>query len=81
MSTNGPPEFEDRSAQREGSPGNTGALPSMSARDRRPYRSPTLRVFGKVSALTQSASGCAQADNPGCSSPPLNMGPIPRLQR
>jgi len=49
---------------------------------RRPYHPPTLRVFGKVSTLTQAASGCNSSDNPGCaSSPPFNMGPIPHLRR
>ena len=52
------------------------------AEPRRPYQPPSLRVFGKVSTLTQAASGCNSSDNPGCaSSPPLNMGPLPHLRR
>jgi hypothetical protein len=52
------------------------------AESRRPYQPPSLRVFGKVSTLTQSASGCNSSDNPGCaSSPPFNMGPLPHLRR
>ena len=51
-------------------------------RRRRPYRAPTLQVFGRISTLTQSASGCATSDNPACvGGPAANMGPIPRLQR
>jgi hypothetical protein len=52
------------------------------AESRRPYQPPSLRVFGKVSTLTQAASGCNSSDNPGCgTSPPFNMGPIPHLRR
>jgi hypothetical protein len=43
---------------------------------RRNYSTPTLTRFGKVSQLTQTASGCTQADNPGCTSGANNdMGP------
>lgn len=60
---------------------NDGIVQS-GAEQKRPYHPPALRVFGKVSTLTQAASGCNQADNPGCSStPPFNMGPIPHLRR
>jgi hypothetical protein len=48
---------------------------------KRVYQAPRLQVFGRISTLTQSASGCERADNAGCSSPPGNMGPIPRLNR
>ena len=50
--------------------------------ERRRYSAPVLKVFGRISTLTQSASGCATSDNPACTGgPAANMGPIPRLQR
>jgi hypothetical protein len=49
---------------------------------RKPYRTPTLHVFGRVAALTQAASGCAMSDNPACTPGAVNnMGPIPHLPR
>lgn len=48
---------------------------------RKPYRTPILHVFGRVAALTQSASGCAKSDNPACTPGGSNMGPIPHLPR
>jgi len=38
------------------------------------YKSPSLQVFGKIAALTQSASGNCQGDNTtGCGTPGANM--------
>lgn len=34
---------------------------------RRTYSAPELTRFGKVSQLTQAASGCSMADNSSCS--------------
>ena len=60
-----------------------GAPPSLEQlSERRRYSAPVLKVFGRISTLTQSASGCASSDNPACTGgPTANMGPIPRLQR
>ena len=44
---------------------------------KRSYGTPALVCFGKVSALTQSASGCAKSDNASCSGPTGNMGRKP----
>ena len=33
---------------------------------KRPYRSPTLLVFGQVASLTRSQSGCDTGDNTAC---------------
>ena len=42
---------------------------------RKTYSAPELTRFGKVSQLTQSASGCAKSDNPACTADPgSNMG-------
>ena len=42
---------------------------------RRDYSTPALTRFGKVSQLTQSASGCAKSDNAAClPADPGNMG-------
>ena len=41
---------------------------------RRTYSAPELTRFGKVSQLTQAASGCNQGDNPACTAG-NNMGP------
>jgi hypothetical protein len=38
------------------------------------YKSPILVTYGRVAALTKSASGCSQADNPTCAVG-QNMGP------
>ena len=57
-----------------------GATPPSPGRRR--YKTPALQVFGRISTLTQSASGCSTSDNPACTTGPAsNMGPIPRLQR
>jgi hypothetical protein len=50
--------------------------PAEGERAKRRYQSPALTVFGKVALLTQSASGCNQGDNPACSAPVSNMGPM-----
>ena len=33
---------------------------------KRPYSAPALLVFGQVTALTRSASGCSMSDSAGC---------------
>ena len=44
---------------------------------KRNYQTPALLFFGKVSSLTQSASGCNQGDNPACTGTVgSNMGPM-----
>ena len=35
---------------------------------KRPYSAPALLVFGQVTALTRSASGCNMSDSAGCTS-------------
>ena len=58
------------------------AVPPPDPTERKRYSAPALRVFGRISTLTQSASGCSSSDNPACTGgPAANMGPIPRLQR
>ena len=58
------------------------ARTATDCRAKRPYRTPELKVYGKVSTLTQSASGCAQSDNATCLGSPVgNMGPLPHLRR
>lgn len=52
-----------------------GSHPEPNAKHR--YKTPALHVFGKVSTLTQSASGCNNNDSSMCSAPAGNMGPKP----
>ena len=47
------------------------------AHGKRSYQTPVLLLFGKVSALTQAASGCSGGDNAGCTQVVgSNMGPM-----
>jgi hypothetical protein len=49
---------------------------------KRPYCAPSLRAFGRISTLTQSASGCNASDNASCVGAATgNMGPLPHLRR
>ena len=41
---------------------------------KQPYTRPALLVFGQVSALTRSGSGCNMSDSAGCTTGVSNMG-------
>jgi hypothetical protein len=50
-------------------------LPDSTAFGRkRPYKTPTLAVYGEVAALTQAQSGCSMSDSPACATDPGAMG-------